>query len=94
MLNLFGFDLSIEVIKSFLGDAAGNTFIQMSSIFALVAFIHAGQMRREIRAQFTELIGVLREDLQSTRDMLGSLTIRVDRIEHKMAPSAPPKDLA
>lgn len=74
--------LDAEVIKRLIGEAASADFLRMCAMFSLAAFIHARQVRKEIRDQLGVLITVLREDLDATKSMLGTLHTRVDRIEN------------
>lgn len=73
--------ISTETIKNILGEAASSEFARTCMIFALAAFVHARQVRKEIRAQFELLVSVLRDDLEGQRKVLGLHAVRLDNIE-------------
>ena len=65
----------------FLNTALQTEFTRTCAIFSLAAFVHARQVRKEIKAQFGELVSVLRADLQSQGNRLSGIENRVDRLE-------------
>lgn len=70
-----------ETVKNFLGEAASTQFSQTLLIFLAASYVHGSQVRKEIKTQFSELVSVMRADLEATRNMLGSLADRVDKLE-------------
>lgn len=74
--------LNVDAVKSFMSDAASSDFTRTCAIFSAAAYIHASQVRKEIKSQITELVSVLKEDLSATRSMLASVVTRVDKIEN------------
>lgn len=91
MLDLFGSGVDLEVLKNIFGAAASSDFTRTLSIFALAAYVHAKQVRKEIKLQFGELVGVLREDLEAQKSVLDKLANRVDTIEFKLNIKGEPK---
>lgn len=83
-MDLLGAFLDPEIIKNLLGDALSSEFMKTCSIFALAALIHAKQMRKEIRTQVGLLIDVIRQDLDSHRELIGTLRSRVDKLEQHL----------
>lgn len=80
-MELFGDSGLIELLKNIFGEAASRQFMQTCSIFALAAFVHARQVRKEIRTQFEIIATVLRQDLDAQQKMFGLLSGRVDKLE-------------
>lgn len=76
--------LDSKTLQLIFGDAITKDFVRMLFIFAAAAFVHARQVRKEIRAQFGELVKVLRDDLEGQKFLIGKLAIRVDDIEEKL----------
>lgn len=83
MLDLLNSFPDIEVIKNFLGEAAGTEFTKTCAIFGFAAMIHAKQVRKEIRTQFGELVSVLQKDLSAQQSVLAGLALRVDTLESR-----------
>lgn len=75
--------LDVELVKNFFGEAASSEFTRTLVIFGLAALVHARQVRKEIKTQFGELVAVLREDLDATKTMIGSLSGRVAKLEER-----------
>lgn len=71
-------------LKSFFGEALQTEFSRTLAIFAAAAWVHSRQVRKEIRAQFESLVGVLKQDLEGNKFLLGQLTGRVTKIEEKL----------
>lgn len=67
-----------------MSDAASAEFTRTCMYFGLAAFIHSRQVRKEIKAQFGELVAVLREDLEAQKSVLVGLTDRVVKIEKQL----------
>jgi len=80
-MDLFSDSGTLDLIKNLFGEAASGQFMRTCSIFALAAFIHARQVRKEIRTQFDLLVTVLRQDLDAQQKMLGILSGRIDKLE-------------
>lgn len=74
-------------LPEFLGTAAQNEFLHTAAIFSLAALVHANQVRKEIRVQFSELVGVLKQDLEAQKTVLAGVATRVDRLEQEMVNS-------
>jgi hypothetical protein len=85
--------LNIVSFVSFLSEAAQTEFARTCAIFALAAFVHSRQVRIEIKDQFTELVNVLKKDLEGQRFLLGNLSNRVSKIEERLTTAIPqPKE--
>lgn len=76
-----------ESFIAFLGDAVQTEFARTCTIFGIAAWVHAKQVRTEIRRQFGELVSVLREDLEGQKFLIGTLTNRVTKLEHAILPA-------
>ncbi len=50
-------------------------------MFALAAFVHSRQVRKEIKAQFEILVGVLRDDLSSQNQRISGIESRLKQVE-------------
>lgn len=83
MLDLLASLFDPDAIKNFLSGAAQTEFAHTMTIFAVAAFVHARQVRKEIRTQFGELVDVLREDLSAQKAMLVGVVVRVDKLEQQ-----------
>lgn len=66
-----------ETVSRLFGEAANNQIIQAGFFFTIAAFIHSGQVKREIKANFASLTDAinnvaasLREDLRSHSDKI------------------------
>lgn len=76
--------IDAEFVKNILGEAASSDFTRTCAIFALAAFVHGRQMRKEIKAQFGLLVTVLKEDLDAQQKVLGLHAVRLDKIEERL----------
>lgn len=89
--------LDVEIVKSFLGDALGAQVTQWTLGLAIASFIHAGRVKKEIKAQVGQLTGAiqelgvaLRQDLSSQSERIGyveksvsQLSTRIETVERK-----------
>lgn len=73
--------LDVESIRTLFGDAISSQFSRTLFLFTAAAFVHARQVRKEIKDQMGQLIGVLREDLDAQKTVLHNLSNRVETIE-------------
>ena len=76
--------IDLETVRSFLGDAASNEFTRTLTIFGAAAYVHARQVRAEIKEQIGRICDVLQKDLEGQKFLLGSLGTRVDKIEARL----------
>jgi hypothetical protein len=84
MLTWFGSAPNPDDVINFLSTAAQADFTKTCSIFALAAFVHARQVRAEIKSQFGLLVTVLKDDLDAQKSLLAGLSTRVDKIETQL----------
>lgn len=83
-LDLFSGSLDPELLKNLFGATASGDFMRTCAIFALAAFVHARQVRKEIKAQFALLVSVLQADLEAQKKNVGMLAERIDKIEVRL----------
>lgn len=85
--------LDLDIIKNLFGDAISSQVTQFTIAFTLAAYIHAGRVKKEIKAQFSHLTDVigelgaaLRQDLNTHSERIGAVEKNVsqlsDRIEN------------
>ncbi len=80
----FGALIDSHTIKAFLGDTASQEFLKTLVVFAAAAYVHARQVRKEIKDQIGALIEVLKADLEGQKYLLGKLDSRVGKLEEKL----------
>lgn len=76
---LYGLDP--EAFMRHLSDTAANQVAQYGSFFTLAAWIHAGQVKREIRSQFEIVTIAINNVADVLRQDLDKLNSRVEALE-------------
>lgn len=75
--------LTQDSVMAFLGDALSKQITQFTVAFSLAAWLHAGRVKKEIKAQFEALISVIKQDLNLQAERLGKLEGRMSKIENQ-----------
>lgn len=81
LVDFSGLPIDSTAIQTLLGAGLQTEFTRTCIIFGLAAFVHAKQVRKEIKEQFSTLVTVIREDLDAQKSVLAALTTRVDKLE-------------
>jgi hypothetical protein len=79
-----------EALKSFFSEASQSQIAQAGFFFTMAAWLHAGQVKKEIRKNFEALTtsidkvaDAFREDLKAQGERLDNLALRVHNLEEK-----------
>lgn len=83
MMGMDFMSLDTDVIQAVFGSLQ-TQFFQTLALFTAAAWIHGRQVRTEIKKQMGLLVEVLQQDLTAQKEVLASLTGRIDRIEEHL----------
>lgn len=93
LTSMLGYKISNnpEIVSKFLGEAASNQIVQAGFFFTVAAWLHSGQVKSEIRANFQSLTDAinnvaesLRDDLKKHSEELVKLSMRVQNVENNL----------
>jgi hypothetical protein len=73
--------LDVDIVRQFLGDALGSQVAQWTMGLAIASVIHSSRVKKEIKAQFGELTGAIKELGAALRQDLNSQSERIGNVE-------------